>query len=173
MRAGEDSQSEQSEGPEKEQTQEKQSQDASTPEDSLMDLMSSIVTLGRQIWRDRFALVKAEMRLATSSLFVIAGLGLVFIMTLMLIWILLITATSYLLAQADIAWGWILAGLLVLHGMLAFYLNKQMKALIRSVSFPETRRAFSVRPQVPAEQAQAKADANAGPQHPATGEPTS
>lgn len=173
MRAGEDSQSEQSEGPGTEQTQENQSQKAAPPEDSLLDLMSSIVVLGKQIWRDRFALVKAEMRLAVSSLFVIAGLGLVFIMTLMLIWILLIAAVSHLLAEADMAWGWILALLLVLHGILAFYLNKQMKALIRSVSFPETRRAFSVRPQVPAEQAQAKADANAGPEHPATGDPVS
>jgi|GEM_PF-1664775 len=145
MHAGEQAQSEPNQTREESQhTQQEPSQDAS--QESLLDLAAAMVTLVRQTWRDRFALAKAELRLAYNSVFLLIGLAVFSAMTLMLIWVLLLAGAGYYVLQLGVAWYWVLSGMLVAQVLLAIYLRRQVRILARSFTFPETRRAFSNKP---------------------------
>lgn len=145
MRAGEQAQAEPEQTREEPQNT-RQEQPKDSPQESLLDFAAAMVTLVRQTWRDRFALAKAELRLAYSSVFVLIGLAVFLAMTLMLIWVLLLVGAGYYVLQTGVAWYWVLAGALVAQFLLAFYLRRQVRMLARSFTFPETRRAFSSKP---------------------------
>ncbi|UZJ45049.1 hypothetical protein OOT55_03050 [Marinimicrobium sp. C6131] len=114
----------------------------SPPESSLLDLATAMVILIRQTWIDRWALFKAEARLAARSLALILLVSMLLAMTLVLVWVLLLAVASYLVWQAGVHWGWIAAGLLLAQGLMIIYLRGQLRRLLRWLRFPETRRAF-------------------------------
>lgn len=139
MRAGE-----QARADEEGSAQQRAQNDQSAPaQESLLDFAAAMVTLVRQSWRDRFALAKAELRLAYSSVFLLIGLAVFLAMTLMLIWVLVLAGIGYWVLEAGVSWFWVLAGAIVAQLVLAWYLRRQVRILARSFSFPETRRAFS------------------------------
>lgn len=115
----------------------------SSPESSLLDLATAMVILIRQTWIDRWALFKAEARLAAKSLALILLVSMLLAMTLMLVWVLLLAVVSYLAWQAGVHWGWIAAGLVIAQGLMIVYLRVQLRHLLRWLRFPETRRAFA------------------------------
>ncbi|WP_286805268.1 hypothetical protein [Marinimicrobium sp. UBA4209] len=115
----------------------------SPPESSLLDLATAMVILIRQTWIDRWALFKAEARLAARSLALILLVSILLAMTLMLVWVLLLAVVSYLAWQAGVHWGWIAAGLVLAQCVMVVYLRGQLRRLLRWLRFPETRRAFA------------------------------
>jgi len=145
MRAGEQAQSEPNQTREEPQNT-RQEQPNGSSQESLLDFAAAMVTLVRQTWRDRFALAKAELRLAYNSVFLLIGLAVFSAMTLMLIWVLLLFGAGYYALQLGIEWYWVLLGMLVAQVLLAIYLRRQVRILARSFTFPETRRAFSSKP---------------------------
>lgn len=145
MRAGEQAQSEPRRTPEESQSTH-QAQPKDSSQESLLDFAAAMVTLVRQTWRDRFALAKAEVRLAYNSVFLLIGLAFFSAMTLMLIWVLLLTGAGYYILQLGVALHWVLLGMLAAHVLLFVYLRRQVRMLARSFTFPETRRAFTSMP---------------------------
>lgn len=145
MHAGEQTQS-QEQHLDNDPQDEKGEANESPPESSLWELATAIVILIRQTWFDRWALVKAEARLAAKSLVLILLVSLLIAMTLVLIWGLVLAVASYLAWQAGVHWGWVAVGLILAQGLMLVYLRGQLRRLLNWLSFPETRRAFAPMP---------------------------
>ncbi len=141
MQAGQQEQRE----PDSEQTsQHQQTNDQSSQaESSLLDIVTAVVILVRETWRDRWSLAKAEARLSLKSILLIAIVIFHMAMASMLIWVLLLGAASVYAWESGVHWGWILGGLLLAQLALIWYLRRQARRLIHWIGFPETRRAFS------------------------------
>ncbi len=146
MHAGEQAQSKE-QGPDDDPEEIGGSTQEPQPESSLLDLATAIVILIRQTWIDRWALVKAETRLAAKSLALVLLVSLLVAITLMLIWVLFLAVASYLAWQAGAHWGWIAFGLFVAQCLMLVYLRGQFRRLLRWMSFPESRRAFARLPE--------------------------
>lgn len=152
MQAGQQEQREpHSEQPSRDQPNNDPSSEA---ESSLLDIVTAVVILVRETWRDRWSLAKAEARLSLKSMLLIVLLIFHMAMASMLIWVLLLGAISVYAWQSGIHWGWILGGLLLAQFGLIWYLRRQARRLIHWIGFPETRRAFSslVQEEVPEEE---------------------
>lgn len=143
MHAGEDQARSRDHSAENDSQEAQDSAKESPPESSLLDLATAIVILIRQTWVDRWALVKAEARLAAKSLTLILLVSILLAMTLMLIWLLVLAIVSYWAWQAGAHWGWIAAGLFIAQCLMLVYLRGQLRRLLDWLSFPETRRAFA------------------------------
>ncbi len=141
MQAG---QQEQREPHSEQPSQDQQSNDPSSEaESSLLDIVTAVVILVRETWRDRWSLAKAEARLSLKSMLLIVLLMFHMAMAAMLIWVLLLGAAGIYAWQSGVHWGWILGGLLLAQLGLIWYLRRQVRRLIHWIGFPETRRAFS------------------------------
>lgn len=116
---------------------------SSQAESSLLDIVTAVVILVRETWRDRWSLAKAEARLSLKSMLLIVLLIFHMAMASMLIWVLLLGAASVYAWQSGVHWGWILGALLLAQCGLIWYLRRQARRLIHWIGFPETRRAFS------------------------------
>ncbi|WP_347332524.1 hypothetical protein [Marinimicrobium locisalis] len=141
MQAGQQEQRE----PEPEQTSQEQQKDepSSQQESSLLDVVTAVVILVRETWRDRWSLAKAEARLSLKSALLVVLLVFFMAMVAMLVWVLLLGGASLYAWESGIHWGWILGGLLLAQLGLIWYLRRQARRLIHWIGFPETRRAFS------------------------------
>lgn len=141
MQAG---QQEQREPHSEETSQDQHTNDQSSQaESSLLDIVTAVVILVRETWRDRWSLAKAEARLSLKSMLLIVILMFYMAMAVMLIWVLLLGAVSIYAWQSGVHWGWIGGGLLLAQLGLIWYLRRQARRLIHWIGFPETRRAFS------------------------------
>ena len=119
-------------------------------DESLLGLVADMIALARQMWRDRFALAKAEAQLAFGSLLLLLGLVFALAMTLILVWGLVLATLGYLAFQWGLSGGWVATGLIGAQLLLAWYLLRKIKQVTGWLSFPETRRALSPDPQTEA-----------------------
>lgn len=111
-------------------------------EQSLIELLTASVLLTRQVWRERWALLKAETRLAFKSALWLAFLLAFTAVAAGLLWASLLGIAAFGAWQLGLHWGWIALGLVLAQLILLWGVRGLVRQCLRWLSFPASRAAL-------------------------------